>query len=316
MTPSQSLARNSFIFGEPPGFFAPMAPLLNQSSELQSVFSAFEQNLGSALTVGSIPFQLMNASILEIRFNQLMAAERIRSRKSEFDGMSDDERHLTADTIANERMRTELADPDTINRHAKSTLAGLGNHLRDPRFMFSSEELLRQVLVMSWGAFETFVNDAVKSILNLKPELISDVIQARPYRDVVTTKTLLGALESADYNLSSRMGDFLAGLVPLDSVDKIQSASQVVFRSSPLDAHLKSPLLWRIAQQRHVIVHRRSVVDMRYRERTGDTTPVGQRLILKASDIEEGLVFLRDVGCLLYQSALERLAGTNPAGKI
>lgn len=299
------VARQRFIYGEPTGFFDAFSPLRAEPSSLDPLLEAFEQNLASALTVGCIPFQLTQSTVLDMRYNQLLIAARIRAREP--DEMPEAERDALADAEAHKAMEDELKLKDNIQRHAASTLARLERHLRDPRFLSSSEDLLRQVLVMSWGAFENFVNDLARYLLNLRPSLVGAVSQSRPYKDVITTKTLLSGLEGAGFNLADRMGDFIADLVSLDSVEKIQAAAEVLFQSAELDAALKDKRLWRIAQQRHVIVHRRGVVDARYKERTGDQTPLGQKLTFKAKEVEGNIAFLRDLGCSMYRAALQRL---------
>jgi len=301
--------RNCFIFGEPIGFFEPLTALQQQDSPLRAPLDTFGQNLGSALLVGSIPFQFAHSNVLNVRFNQLLAAESIRALKFVEPGKGlDQAAEQLAREVAQKRMNEELADKSIIDRHANNTLRQSHFHSAAPDLRASSEELLRQVLVMSWGAFETVANDLVRLLLNLKPILVQDARQGRPYKDVLNARNLLDGLESARFNLADCMGDFLSSLVSLDSLEKMQTAAQVIFGSAVLDACLKDARLWLIAQQRHLIVHRRSVVDERYRERTGDLTAVGNKLTFDAAYVEQSMSVLRDIGCLLYSSACGRLS--------
>ena len=202
--------RNCFIFGEPIGFFEPLTALQQQDSPLRAPLDTFGQNLGSALLVGSIPFQFAHSNVLNVRFNQLLAAESIRALKFVEPGKGlDQAAEQLAREVAQKRMNEELADKSIIDRHANNTLRQLHFHSAAPDLRASSEELLRQVLVMSWGAFETVANDLVRLLLNLKPILVQDARQGRPYKDVLNARNLLDGLESARFNLADCMGDFL-----------------------------------------------------------------------------------------------------------
>lgn len=126
----------------------------------------------------------------------------------------------------------------------------------------------------------------------------------------MTTRTLLEALESSQFDLKSRMGDVLLELVALDSVDKIRDTTRALFQIGSLDAQLKDSRLWILAQQRHLIVHRRGIVDARYVERTGDQQPIGQALRFDADYLERCMVLVRDLGCEMHQASREVLAAT------
>ncbi len=221
--------------------------------------------------------------------------------------MNEADRDIVALEIARKRMAEELVDKKIVEHHARHTMQMLHSHIVEPAFSTSCDELLRQVLVMSWGAFETVVNDLVRLLLNLRPNFIRDLSLARPFKDLLTARTLLDGLEGAQFDLSKGMGDFISDLVTLDSVEKIQAAAEVLFQSPALDVGLKNAQLWRVAQQRHLIVHRRSVVDSRYRERTGDTTEIGMKLTFDSDYVEKSMAMLISTASLFYEAACTKL---------
>ncbi len=306
-------SRKRLIFGVPDLIFQPLAVLQQKETALRAPLDAFRQNLTSALMVGSIPFQLAHSSVLNLRFSQIHGAERIRTLIKDEVGnqMNEASRETTALEIARKRMAEETSDKIIIENLARRTLQMLHSHIMVDEFSTSCDELLRQVLVMSWGAFETFVNDLVRLILNLRPNLIKDLSSVRPFKDFLTGKTLIEGLESAQFDLSKGMGDFISDLITLDSVEKIQAVTAVLFQSSVLDIALKNAQLWQIAQQRHLIVHRRSVVDLRYRERTGDTTEIGMKLTLDSNYVEQSISILISTASLFFEAACAKLEELN-----
>lgn len=304
-------SRVAFLFGEPEAFFDDFAQLESPDGPLRPSLLAFRANLSSAIRVGNVPYQLTHSSVLDQRFNQILTAERIRTLKIVPPGASlDAELEKKAFLKANGTMEAELKDQDVLHRHAKQTLRVLDQHLKDPNFRSSAHELLRQVLVMSWGAFEILVNDTLRLLMNERPDLIKAFAESKLHRELLSSRTLLDALEGNGFNLSSVMGDVVCNLMKLDSLEKIRDAIRLSLADSSVDAMLKDERLWRLSQQRHLIVHRRGLVDARYLDRTGDDATIGEHINFDANYVEESLAMVRDAGCAVFNSALKRLTKT------
>ena len=166
---------------------------------------------------------------------------------------------------------------------------------------------MRQVLVISWGAFEILANDALRALLNERPAIIKVFSDTRPYRDLISGRMLLDALETNAFNMSSVMGDLFCDAIKLDLLEKIRDAIHLALAQPSIDILLKDERLWRISQQRHIIVHRRGMVDARYLERTSDRATIGEPLTLGANYVELSLAIVRDIGCKLFEATNKRL---------
>ena len=162
--------------------------------------------------------------------------------------------------------------------------------------------------MICWGAFEIFANDTLRVLLNARPKIITVFAESKPYRDVLSARMLIEALEAKDFNLSSAMGDIFCDVVKLDLLEKIRDAVHISLGDPSVDIMLKDDRLWKISQQRHLIVHRRGLIDARYLERTSDRATVGEPLILNGDYIETSLTVVRDVGCGLCNSAHTKLS--------
>jgi hypothetical protein len=114
-------------------------------------------------------------------------------------------------------------------------------------------------------------------------------------------------MEANEFNLTSVTGDLFSEVVKLDSLEKIRDAIRFCITDAAVDAMLKDERLWRISQQRHLIVHRRGLVDARYIERTSDHAMIGDHLKLDAAYIEASLVLVRDTGCSIYSASQNML---------
>jgi hypothetical protein len=69
-----------------------------------------------------------------------------------------------------------------------------------------------------------------------------------------------------------------------------------------LRACLSDHELWLLAQRRHLIVHRRGIVDNRYLESTGEKLVPGSQISISPSDIERGLDIVCSAGIELLKS--------------
>ena len=188
--------RESFLFMEPHGFFDEFEKNEEITAPLVQPLLAFRANLQSAILVGAIPFQLAHSGVLDQRFNQLVIAENIRNRSNApetEDGKR--ERELISRKSAKERMDAEMQNQEVINKHAQSTLNVLAGHLMSNDFQSSAQELLRQIIVMCWGAFEIIANDGLRVVLNIKPSVFRAIVETRPYRDSFSSRVLIDALE-------------------------------------------------------------------------------------------------------------------------
>ena len=180
--------RDSFLFREPHGFFDEFGKVKGSSELLLAPLLALQTNLRSAIMVAVIPFQLVYSAVLDKRFNQLVIAARIHEVPIAVAPETEDEK-IARDRIAfekaNEEFALEMRDQEVITRHAWSTVNMLKEHLRRDDFRLSAQELLRQTIVMCWGALEIVAGDALRVVLNSRPTTFRSIADARPYRDAL-----------------------------------------------------------------------------------------------------------------------------------
>jgi hypothetical protein len=302
-------SRAAFIFGDPPGFYEPLVMVGCEHRRLEQILLAFKSNLSACIHIANMPYRLAHSSTLRQRLNMLIAAQRIRNLNDA--GVLSEEGERLADQRAHELMTEELADQSVIHGHAIRTLEMLDWHLSESEFSESARELLRQVVVMAWGALETVLNDTLRLVLNEQPRRLRAFADSKSYREFLSGRVLLDALEEHQFDVSSIMGDIFLDLVRLDALERIREATHLAFADDALDIVLKDSRLWRISQQRHLIVHRRGIADGRYLERTDDKTPVGSAVIFDAPYVEECLFLVRDAGCAILATARNALRASS-----
>jgi hypothetical protein len=305
---SLDATRESFLFREPLGFFDEFEKKDEISDSLLQSLLTFRANLHSAVLVGVIPFQWVQSGVLDQRFNQLVIAANIHNVPIGPETEDEEnERKRISRKSAIEQMNSELRDPEVITRHAWSTVNVLKKHLIRNDFQMSAQELLRQIIVMCWGALEIVANDALRVVLNSKPTVFRDIIETRPYRDAFSSRVIIEALETNGFDLSGKMGDVFCDVIRIDALDKIRNICSLVLADALVDAALKSEPLWRIFQQRNLIVHRRGLIDTWYLENTADSGTIGAHITFNASYVEVSLNVVRDAGFAIIKGCHRKL---------
>jgi hypothetical protein len=300
--------RESFLFSEPREFFEEFEKIEEIAISLLQPLLAFRANLHSAILVGVIPFQLVNSGVLDQRFNQLVIAANIHNVPigSETDDEKK-ERERISHKSAIEQMNSEMRDQEIIKNHALATLNVLARHLRGDDFQLSTQELLRQIIVMCWCAFEIVANDALRVVLNTKPSVFRGIVEKKPYRDSFSSQVLIKALEANGFDLSGKIGDVFCDETRIDSLDKIRNIYGLLLSDAMVDTILKSELLWRIFQQRNLIAHRRGLIDARYLENTADSGTIGAHIVFNASYVGASLNTVRDAGLAIIKGCHRKL---------
>jgi hypothetical protein len=93
------------------------------------------------------------------------------------------------------------------------------------------------------------------------------------------------------------MGNLLLGEHGIGSLSDIKDVFRTLFPThSDLHATMKKDGLWLLWQRRHLLVHKRGLVDAAYLKQTGDKQPVGERLRISASHLEEIFGLVSDAG--------------------
>jgi len=282
---------------DPADFFEPFEEWTGRSSPLSSVVEAFRSNLRAARLVGALPYQLINSGVRQRRFDGLVVANLIESG-AQPDSEVYSEQQEQACRHANEAM--QQLDTEIINQ----TLHRLDYSLKSPTFSGTLHELLRQVLVMTWGALEVVSNDLGVVILNKRPALARVVTDLESYKRAASVKGIpIVTLEEFNFDVSESMGDIIFSMTRLDTLPSIMDFYNAVASNAALQKSLKSSTLWMLAQRRHLIVHRRGIVDSQYLQKTSDSQPLGTLIEIPATEIANSLVEVRNVGLLIADCA-------------
>jgi hypothetical protein len=158
-------------------------------------------------------------------------------------------------------------------------------------------EVLRQGVVLVWGAFEVFCRDFFVSYLNQNPTaslaLMNDPTTKRLFPKIVD----LDVLTQYDFDLSSSMGVVLSSIFDIGSCSAIKSVFSTLFPGNEaLRTALSKSEIWLLSQARNLVVHQRGIVDTKYKIATGSDAPEGSELVVAPKDLKGFTFSVRDAG--------------------
>lgn len=295
---------------------------------LSDISSAFRYNLQSVSRMVTVPYRVARRALAPD------AEEAARERIHTLPGVEQEAirrrfretwQSATADGSLLTRLQAKSDAFDQLNRELREEiLPGFQEKTQNRALMTLEDEdthlgvreLFRQALVLTWGAFEVVSRDGFVRLFNIRPELTTSLFKDKTARRVFKDFKLdIETLASHSFDLSKNMGDLLADGRALDKLATIK----VVFKAlSPNDTSLSAALddrqLWTVCQRRHLIVHRRGIVDQQYLTATGDDRSVGESLDIVLNDIQDamkvtihaGTEILRVVGNELHRDRNDR----------
>ncbi len=280
-------------------------PLLKASStsKLSAQGEVLAKNLEAVITTTMLPATFAMNEVWNLRLQRILLAEQIEAGayRSDLHKVA----YEAAAQRAADRCHQEFDTEEGLDRWLDEAATRLLNQFGSSEIKQASEELLRQSVVSVWGSFEVFSGDCATSLINSSPKLGIALIKSEKTRKLFgqISSISLEDLANFDFNLTGKLGDLILASRRIDALAAIREVFTVLApQNESLNRGLKSPLLWMLNQRRHLIVHRRGVVDGDYLSQTSDSLEIGEQLQIRSNDIVEYLGCVRDISIELLQA--------------
>jgi hypothetical protein len=278
-----------FLIPDVDAFAALTASVTTAPKYLEQIGRSFSFNIAAASRVASIPFIMAHASEMQQHFYSTLTAERIRIPNftaEQIGGHSEPEK--AAQINAKQKLKTFQETASGKKAIISGVLDRLDASLNDDDFKKAAQDLLSEALVNIWGCFEVFVSDTTITIVNHNPKFAVDLAD-----DASTKKYLqpvsLDSLSKFQFDASGSMGNIIFG----DHIDRFVTIKAVLSVLFPDDSSLREQFsdtdLWVLSQRRHLIAHKRGIVDEEYLEKTPDKVPLFSRLNVGGFIIDKSL---------------------------
>jgi hypothetical protein len=286
--------REIFVVPRPPEEVtrAVSALLDHLDNSCKSIALAFLENIQSALSTLTMPFNYSWSTVYNLHRQRLFLAERIRSggidaEEGEDEAKLEMRRTKVAIRIAAERLRDFTESEEGLEVLPSEICWHLLRSTENPELLAAAQELTRQGAILIWSAFEVLARDLFTAILNQRPGAVNLLINSAARRRFLTAKFELETLAAYDFDLSRSLGTILSQYESLNDLPGVKDVYLALFPGRPaLVASLSDPCLWLLFQRRNLIVHRRGIVDDQYRDKTGDNKPIGERLLVVPQEVD------------------------------
>jgi len=256
--------------------------------------AAFCSALQAVESTCAFPYMLADSKTSALHFQRFLMVERIQNIPSVYDKSeikkTDDEVEELAYRDARDSFSTFLSSQEGLNLLANEISQTLLDALKNARTASAICELRYQGVVSLWSAFEVVVRDILTLLLNTSPDkcqqLLADQLAKKYF---YLPKFSIEDLSSSGYDLSDKMGDLLLGSRDFSDLKAIKAAVNAIAADSDVASALNSTTLWNLNQDRHLIVHRRGVIDAKYIEATGAEVNTGDVLSVTPKQLGEYL---------------------------
>jgi len=242
-------------------------------------------------------------------WQRISTAERIRAIRISDGDSGDDSPERYRERMAYEkaqgRMRDLIESPTGIRQVVSDGCAFLLNVSSDDSGVRrGAQELLRQGVVLAWGAFEIVARDSFVAYLNKHPSKSVQILQSERTQKRFGKKNLpLDLLNTYGFDLSNVMGDLLSTSQDLSDIATIRDVFNELFPGAvELHKSLAGKALYGLNKRRSLLVHRCGIVDPTYLRETGDTAEVGTEIAIDPPYLTATLAMIRDCGMLLLQT--------------
>lgn len=271
--------------------------ILNDIPTKSELGKSFKHNLGSVISILRLPITLSVSRTKLHLFDKFHGSELILNAPmpkdlydsvGEFKSAQTEGRKKALDN-AKKQFFEELESKEGAERFWNITFQFLEDCLKqNQELQLASKEVLKQSTVLLWTSFEVLTRDLVIEVLNHHSDKFKDLNVKSIPTDI---------LEKYDYNINDHLGEIYAGQRDWSNLKKIQeSIKQIWPEKDDLHNELKGEILYKINQRRHLIVHKKGLVDEQYNSSTSDNYEIGTEIPIKPIDLKDGLEVIKKIG--------------------
>ena len=246
---------------------------------------AFERNLRATALTATMPYRLTVGGIWRRNFEFTLLLERIKGGRNT---------HARAQNKFFKGMRSEKQK----ELHVRHLHQIMSDDLAAEELRFAAAELLRQCTVQLWTALEIFASDIFVSLLNAKPSLAIRLMEDENTKRLFQLKGIpFDLLTEFKFDLISSMGTLLVNYHPIDTIPSMKAVFGAILPNrKAIKIVLDNRKLWLLFQRRHLIVHRRGIVDSSYLSAIGEKLSLGTEIVISPDDLERYMKLVLDAG--------------------
>lgn len=275
----------------------------------KDILSNFEYNLKSVIAILNLPNTISVTRTKLLMFERIMSQELIRSAPLVTNGPESKEekqkREESVYKMAQERFFSEVYTEEGSKDFWNITYSFLDDLHSKDEVAIGAKELLNQSCILIWSSFEVLARDFFIYYINNNANKINALLEFLKAKKIHNNIISLDTLVNHSYDISKSMGSILEQNIDFSNLSNIREIYKLLFSiNSKLVSSLNNKLLWKINQQRHLLVHKKGIVDKKYSESTDDNTPIGEKIVITPELVKQYLELIRTTGFEIVSSSL------------
>ena len=278
---------------------------LSDISTDNNVSASFKHNIESVISILNIPIILSTTRTKMNIFQKHLLYDVVLNAKMEDGDKSKEEyeKERKASSIksnlkAKEKFFEEIKSKEGMENYWNTTFQFLEDCIRsNQELKDASKELIKQSTILLWSSFEVLVRDLAIDVINRNPDVVKEFnVKSVPMK----------TLEQYDYNIKNHLGDIYSDHHDWSSLKTIKETIKLIYPvNNELHALLKSDDLYKLNSRRHLLVHRRGIVDYKYNETTSDDFTIGDEIPITPDDVRNDLYTIKEIGISILDAYAE-----------
>ena len=288
--------------------------LTGRRKTYRRIVESFKSNLSGVDEVVSIPMVMAVAAVANNRLHRKLMYEEFREIINKLRGGS----HNKIDMA---KLSAEVSDEMTGTKKrtdaSRTECQKWLSHILEMNDVFNAvHELKRQSALLIWNALEIFVRDLATEYMNENPAVCLQLSADDTIKKRFNIKNIsLEQLAERGFNVKSSMGELIVQQCDLSDISAMKGLFAALFpQNKNVSLILSSPKIWELSQRRHLIVHRRGVVDKKYIQKTGDKLELGIKINIEVKELGEYIKETTGAAEILMAACLSYPPQTTSAG--
>lgn len=281
---------NLFFIGLDINTFDDIALLLEKENDYSQLLEIYKQNIVSVANATGIPFTMA------MHFSMRNAQSKIGIREAII-GVDLSEEEIRSNS--QKKFNDALNDQEFANEIFIDLSNILLSLVKENQTL--SKELLSQGYLQAWSIFEVFLRDFIELYLNNNPEKCNSVLQndALKRRNDLR-KIPYDFIESNMFDIKNKIGTLIVNTYDCSDLIVIKEIIKSIAYKEELNLALDGNELWKFFQTRHLLIHKKGIIDSNFLRKTNCTNKIGTAISITPKDFENAIEMINKIVFMVF----------------
>lgn len=271
---------------------------IKQNETYSDIFTSFSANIKTLIDTIRIPYELSISKTKLDLYKNIITKERILNTPLVTETNVDEKKHNDRITHLATKKFFETIEKKETKEWAKTQIESflIDCYESSKDLQIAISESLNLACINTWACFEVFCRDFCQLAINKKPDLIDVIRKNSILKDKFNTKNIsIEILKEYNYNISNNLGEILIPENDFSNLSILKETLCCIVKDKQLNKLLNSPDLYYLNQKRHLLVHKKGIIDDYFIKNTIHQGNLGSKLSIKPEDLKNDLRLIIDI---------------------